>query len=258
MGTQLAEIMSHETLMFILDKAIKEGKVEVISLMDQAAKDKTLFKAIMKNDITSAKFLLNNGAVFAKDVMREVIDMTCINNQTIKFLCDEGASFESDYTDTILHIALRHNNFDRVELLFSRAETKDMINTVNVHGNTPLMSGLQHNESSLDRNIIKLLVKNGASLIITNGDSTPSTLISKYFGKKFLDELIKEQPKEDINRTEIANLKSQLVHAQEEISALKTQLAHAQLESTVMSNKYAAIQSHLLHAQTAINGFVFE
>jgi len=262
----------HNHTMETLSVAIKERKTNVVSSMDQKAKDRTLECAIMSSDVVSAKYLLNNGAVFTKYVMHRVICDSSISNGMIRFLCDEGALLKDGTKHTILHEALKYNGYERIKILLTRSDTKDMINTVNDDGNTPLMCGLQYRGSCLDRNIIKLLAKNGASLFVTNGNCTASMLIFKYFGKEFLEEVIKEQPtnidtqakttniKAQLtdSQTEIADLKDQLARAQDETNALKVQLTDVQRESAIMNDKYAAIQSHLLRAQAAISGFQFK
>jgi len=223
MATLTSASFKSDTLASIFDKALKEGKIDAMSLMNQAEKDITLNNAIMRNDIVTAKYLLSNGTVFANDVMYEAAGDKRINSETFKFLCDEGAPLNSFKSNTVLHQAVRCNDPNKVKMLFGRDGVKDMINKTNSHNNTPLNSGLHANERQMNKDIIRQLMINNACLDVRSSSTevTPRELLVKYFGDEFCENKSKEeQALEDLNtkladaQTEIANLKAQLADAQ--------------------------------------------
>jgi len=258
-----ANNISDKAIRSIVENAIDKGQFDAVQFMDQATKNETLSKAIDNNDIIDAEHLLNNGAVFGTHVLYNAAFEPSIKHETFKFLCDKGAPLNDKNTDTVLHRATRSNDVKRVEVLLSMEGVKGMINCQNTYGNTPLNSGLYQNLGRFDKEIVRLLIRNNASLDIkgrstTNVEQmTSRMLIAKYLDYEFFDELNKHTV-DDLNvkltnaQTEIEDLKDQLAREKGNACMSNIQLLHLQEAMSAMSENNIDLNTKLTNTQTEV------
>jgi len=150
--------------------------------LDEITKDRILKNLINTDKYASAMVMLKNGAMISDDELYESIRFG--SDEKVVFLVKNDAP-KYYRKETVLHNALRGNNFGRVKYLLDNG-FGEFVNVVNDINNTPLNSGLYVNGANTDKQIIALMKKYGARVDIAGGPPrcrlTSEELMANLFG----------------------------------------------------------------------------
>jgi len=223
--SQTSRIFQYSPSAAILKQMLRDKSI--ITHMDQPTKDSTLLSLILEDKFTLAKHLLNDGATFSKCdyLLYAAVSEDQYSFDTVKFLVDNGAPRNSRYTDTVLHAAVKNNDFSKVKYLIENG-FKEQINKVDTYNQTPISYGLNAQRHKIDGRIIKILVDNGADLHIQSPCSTrsPYELIVEYHGSDFVEQssLV----------TEVAELKEMIRKMKIQMNDMQTTIDELKIEKT--------------------------
>lgn len=171
---------------------IKEAIKDKADLNAKFEGNTALMRAVIHNDFTTAKLLIDSGADLEgrdKDGNTALILSFRHNRSEIaKLLIDSNANVnaKNDYGHTALMVAALHNRLEMTKLLInSRAD----LDAQNKDGNTALMLAIFKNRSGM----AKLLINSGANPDIQNNEGATALMFAESRKDDEVVKLIKEK-----------------------------------------------------------------
>jgi len=217
-------------------------------------KNRLLNEFIFMNDCIGVQTMIKTGAELFCYESKEAI----LHSQfeTLKILIDNDALEETYwYNKNILHIAIKRNKFDVMELIVNKF--KQYINDFDNANNTPLSFGLTVHRDKLDVAIIKLLCDNGARLDLKNNNGeTCLELSNKYYTTtqlSFMNKQTATQQLEDA-KLKLADMENKFSVEQTKNADLESKLNKLSLIITAERKKVADLEATLNKIQMHVRG----